>query len=161
MTAMKSPIFLRSPGVRVAVELHAEGFDPWAIVQRAEQAIPENARGAASVFVGRMREFNENSSVTTLFLEHYPGMTERELGRIVRAAEMRWPLFDVHVSHRVGYVRPGDALVLVATWSVHRVAARDACNDILERLKHEAPFWKRERLADGAERWLEHNTPGS
>lgn len=145
----------------MAVEIHAEDFDPWAIVQQVEQAIPASARGAASVFVGRMRDFNEDAAVTGLFLEHYPGMTERELQRIVGAAEARWPLLGCHVSHRVGHVRPGDVLVLVATWSAHRVAARDACADILERLKHEAPFWKRERLADGSERWVEQNTPGS
>ncbi len=145
----------------MAVEIHTEDFDPRAIVQQVEQAIPASARGAASIFVGRMRDFNEDEAVTGLFLEHYPGMTERELQRIVGAAEARWPLLGCHVSHRVGHVRPGDVLVLVATWSAHRVAARDACSDILERLKHEAPFWKRECLADGSERWVEHNTPGS
>lgn len=143
----------------MAVELHTEDFDPWALVREAEQAIPANARGAASVFVGRMRDFNEDDDVTALFLEHYPGMTERELARIVEEAEARWPLLGCHVAHRVGEVRPGDALVLVATWAAHRAQARDACSEILERLKHEAPFWKREQLADGSIRWVEHNTP--
>lgn len=144
----------------MAVEIRPGDFDPWEIVRQAEQAIPANARGAASVFVGRMRDFNEDEDVTGLFLEHYPGMTERELERIVAEAEARWPLLGCHVAHRVGDVRPGDALVLVATWSAHRIAARDACSDILERLKHEAPFWKRETLADGTDRWVEKNTPG-
>lgn len=144
----------------MAVELYSEDFDPWALVARAERDIPAEARGAASVFVGRMRDFNEDNTVTGLFLEHYPGMTERELERIVAEAESRWPLLGCLVAHRVGDVRPGDALVLVATWSAHRIAARDACSDILERLKHEAPFWKRERLADGSDRWVEKNTPG-
>ena len=143
----------------MAVELYTGDFDPWALVREAEQAIPANARGAASVFVGRMRDFNEDDDVTALFLEHYPGMTERELARIVEEAEARWPLLGCHVAHRVGEVRPGDALVLVATWAAHRAQARDACSEILERLKHEAPFWKREQLADGSIRWVEHNTP--
>jgi molybdopterin synthase catalytic subunit len=88
-------------------------------------------------------------------------MTERELERIVAEAESRWPSITCEVAHRVGSIDPADTLVLVAVWSAHRVAARDACAEILERLKHEAPFWKRERLSDGSERWVERNTPGT
>lgn len=144
----------------MTVAIHHEDFDPWEVLREAEREIPAESRGAASVFVGRMRDFNEDDAVTGLFLEHYPGMTEQELERIVDAARGRWPLLGVHVAHRVGEVSPGDVLVLVATWSAHRAAARDACSEILERLKHEAPFWKRERLADGSSRWVERNTPG-
>lgn len=144
----------------MAVRLFVEPFDPWRLIQERERSLPLEKLGACSVFVGRMRDFNEATGIATMFLEHYPGMTERELERIVAEAESRWPSITCEVAHRVGGVDPSETLVLVAVWSAHRVAARDACADILERLKHEAPFWKRERLLDGTERWVEKNTPG-
>ncbi|AHE97171.1 molybdenum cofactor biosynthesis protein MoaE [Thioalkalivibrio paradoxus] len=144
----------------MAVQLHAEPFDPWAVIRERERGLPLHRLGAAAVFVGRMRDFNDGREVRGMFLEHYPGMTERELERIVAEAEAKWPLEACEVAHRVGAIEPSDTLVLVAVWSAHRVAARDACSEILERLKHEAPFWKRERLPDGSERWVEQNTPG-
>lgn len=144
----------------MAVRLFAEPFDPWRLIREREQHLPLEKLGACSVFVGRMRDFNEARDIATMFLEHYPGMTERELERIVAEAESRWPSITCEVAHRVGPVDPSETLVLVAVWSAHRVAARDACAEILERLKHEAPFWKRERLPDGTERWVEQNTPG-
>ena len=145
----------------MGVRLFSQPFDPWTLVRERERALPMEKLGAASVFVGRMRDFNDAQDVHGMFLEHYPGMTERELERIVTEAEARWPATICEVAHRVGSIDPADTLVLVAVWSAHRVAARDACTEILERLKHEAPFWKRERLADGSERWVEKNTPGS
>lgn len=144
----------------MAVRLFDRPFDPWALVKEREEKLPLESLGACSVFAGRMRDFNEAEDIRAMFLEHYPGMTERELERIVAEAEARWPSITCEVAHRVGAVEPSETLVLVAVWSAHRVAARDACAEILERLKHEAPFWKRERLADGTERWVEQNTPG-
>lgn len=145
----------------MAVRLFSEPFDPWALVRERERELPLEKLGAISVFVGRMRDFNDDRTVQGLFLEHYPGMTERELERIVMEAEAHWPLDACEVAHRVGAVNPSETLVLVAVWSAHRIAARDACAEILERVKHEATFWKRERLEDGNERWVETNTPGS
>jgi molybdopterin synthase catalytic subunit len=142
------------------VRLFDQPFDPWALVREREDRLPLESLGACSVFAGRMRDFNDSEEVRAMFLEHYPGMTERELERIVAEAEARWPSITCEVAHRVGMVEPAETLVLVAVWSAHRVAARDACAAILERLKHEAPFWKRERLADGTERWVEENTRG-
>jgi len=144
----------------MAVRLFDRPFDPWTLVKEREEALPLESLGACSVFAGRMRDFNEAENVQAMFLEHYPGMTERELERIVAEAEARWPSITCEVAHRVGAVEPSETLVLVAVWSAHRIAARDACAEILERLKHEAPFWKRERLTDGTERWVEQNTPG-
>ncbi|MBS0001863.1 MAG: molybdenum cofactor biosynthesis protein MoaE [Thioalkalivibrio sp.] len=144
----------------MAVRLFDQPFDPWTLVRERERGLPLEGLGACTVFAGRMRDFNEDQDVRALFLEHYPGMTERELERIVAEAEARWPAITCEVAHRVGAVEPSETLVLVAVWSAHRVDARDACSEILERLKHEAPFWKRERLADGSERWVEKNTPG-
>lgn len=144
----------------MGVHLIDEPFDPWDLVRDREHDLPMEKLGATSVFVGRMRDFNDDRDVGGMFLEHYPGMTERELERIVAEAESRWPSITCEVAHRIGSINPSDTLVLVAVWSAHRIAARDACAEILERLKHEATFWKRERLTDGSERWVEKNTPG-
>jgi molybdopterin synthase catalytic subunit len=144
----------------MAVRLFDRPFDPWTLVKEREEELALERLGACSVFAGRMRDFNEAEDIRAMFLEHYPGMTERELERIVAEAEVRWPSITCEVAHRVGAVEPSETLVLVAVWSAHRIAARDACAEILERLKHEAPFWKRERLTDGTERWVEQNTPG-
>jgi molybdopterin synthase catalytic subunit len=91
-------------------------------------------------------------------LEHYPGMTERMLGRVCSTAEQRYPVLHIEVVHRIGILSPGDPIVLIAVWSQHRAAAFDACRDIINTLKERAPFWKRETLADGA-RWVSKNTP--
>jgi molybdopterin synthase catalytic subunit len=84
-------------------------------------------------------------------------MTEAYLQRLVQEAHDRWPLLDALVLHRVGALVPGDPIVLVAVWSAHRGAAFEACRYLIEELKHRAPFWKREKLAD-RERWVEGNT---
>ena len=107
----------------------------------------------------RCATINEGESVRGMTLEHYPGMTERHLQRIVEAAFAEWPLLDALVIHRVGDLQPNDPIVLVAVWSAHRAAAFAACRFIMEELKSKAPFWKREDIAGGA-RWVEHNTPG-
>nr|WP_231940954.1 molybdenum cofactor biosynthesis protein MoaE [Acidihalobacter aeolianus] len=126
----------------------------------AEHALDDGRAGATAVFVGSMRDFNVGDDVSEMFLEHYPGMTERELGLIVAEAEARWPLLDCLVVHRVGRLLPGEPIVLTAAWSAHRAAAFEACRHLMEALKHRAPFWKRETLADGSSRWVEQNTPG-
>jgi len=142
------------------VELCSECYHPWQVLATYEQAHGQPGRsGAAAVFVGTMRDYNEGETVHGLFLEHYPGMTERHLERIAAEAMQRWSLDDLLLLHRVGEVAPGEAIVLVAAWSGHRTAAFEACRYVLEDLKHRAPFWKRETLADGT-RWVERNTPG-
>jgi molybdopterin synthase catalytic subunit len=87
-------------------------------------------------------------------LEHYPGMTEKELARIEAEARARWPLEDVLIIHRHGRLEPGERIVLVATASAHRQAAFDACQFLIDWLKTRAPFWKREEGPAGA-RWVE------
>jgi molybdopterin synthase catalytic subunit len=144
----------------VAVALRERPFDPWAELQAHEHAWLAPGRfGATASFVGTMRDFNEGADVTGLFLEHYSGMTERELERIVDEERERHGLLECLVVHRVGAIEPGEPIVLVATWSAHRAAAFDACRAIMEALKSRAPFWKREDTAAGA-RWVERNTPG-
>ncbi len=143
------------------IELRETPFEPYAEVLRhqAGASLRAGQYGATSIFVGTMRDFNEGNSVTRLWLEHYPGMTERELGRIVDEARTRWPVLETLVIHRVGEVYPDEPIVLVAVWSAHRAAALQACSFLIEALKHRAPFWKKESLASG-NRWVETNTPG-
>jgi molybdopterin synthase catalytic subunit len=92
-------------------------------------------------------------------LEHYPGMTEKELERIIGEAHERWQLLDELVIHRVGELLPNEPIVLVAVWSAHRKDAFEACRHIMEALKSRAPFWKKERLDQGV-RWVDKNTDG-
>jgi molybdopterin synthase catalytic subunit len=136
-------------------------FDPAEALRRHQRdaGLRAGSFGAMTSFVGTMREFNDGDAVTGMMLEHYPGMTERYLEKISREAANRWDLLDTLVLHRVGQLKPGDPIVLVAVWSAHRAAAFDACRYLLEALKSQAPFWKKEaREADT--RWVEKNTPG-
>lgn len=147
---------------RHAVHLATAPFDPWAALAEHERSLAERRGrfGATGVFVGTMRDFNAGDEVESLFLEHYPGMTERELERIAAEALAGWPLESCLIVHRVGAIRPGEAIVLTAAWSAHRGAAFDACRHLIEALKHRAPFWKKETLAGGGRRWVRENTPG-
>ena len=110
--------------------------------------------GAVASFVGLVRAEHGGDAVTAMTLEHYPGMTERQLAAIEAQARRRWPLHDSLVVHRVGRMLPGEAVVLVATASAHRHAALDACAFLIDWLKTEAPFWKLEETPSG-ERWVE------
>ncbi|MBM7060026.1 molybdopterin synthase catalytic subunit MoaE [Pseudomonas sp. UL073] len=110
--------------------------------------------GAVVGFVGYVRDFNDGQEVSGMLLEHYPGMTEKALAKIVGEAEARWPLLKVEILHRIGRLEPGEPIVFVGTASAHRQAAFDACNFIMDYLKTRAPFWKKEDTADGP-RWVE------
>lgn len=110
--------------------------------------------GAVAGFVGYVRDYNDGADVAGMFLEHYPGMTEKALEKIVVEARARWPLLNVCVIHRVGELAPGDPIVFVGIASAHRDAAFDACRFIMDYLKTRAPFWKRE-ATPGGERWVE------
>ncbi len=144
------------------IRLSAQAFNPWQSLQeyQANQVHLAGKFGATAVFVGTMRDFNQGDRVESMYLEHYPGMTEKQLQRIVEDAENQWQLLDCLVMHRVGDVRPDDVLVLVAVWSAHRGDAFDASRFIMENLKSRAPFWKRESLASGQTRWVEKNSDG-
>jgi len=110
--------------------------------------------GAIASFVGLARDMNEGSGVAAMTLEHYPGMTEKALAALVEAANSRWDLLDVTVIHRVGRLLPGDPIVLVVVASSHRGEAFAACEFIMDYLKTQAPFWKKEETPDG-ERWVD------
>lgn len=143
------------------IEVREAPFDPWHyLAERQAQQGASACSGATAVFVGTMRDFNEGDTVQAMYLEHYPGMTERQLEALAAATLQEWSLDDVLIVHRVGEITPAQPIVLVAVWSAHRAEAFDACRHLMETLKHSAPFWKRETLLDGAVRWVEKNTPG-
>ncbi len=110
--------------------------------------------GAVACFVGTVRDVNEGTGVSAMTLEHYPGMTEKALEAIVARARERWRLDDVLVVHRVGELAPLDQIVLVAVTSRHRGEAFQACEFVMDWLKTQAPFWKKERTSQG-ERWVD------
>ncbi|GAA0427584.1 molybdopterin synthase catalytic subunit MoaE [Massilia aurea] len=110
--------------------------------------------GAVVAFVGTVRDLNDGAQVAAMELEHYPGMTEKALDDIAAQAAARWPLFATLVIHRVGPLLPLDQIVLVAVTAAHRGDAFAACEFIMDYLKTEAPFWKKEDTPDGA-RWVD------
>lgn len=110
--------------------------------------------GAIASFVGVVRDLNDGDNVSSMFLEHYPGMTERQLEKICAEASTRWRVIDTLVVHRVGELKPTDQIVLVVVTSGHRGDAFAACEFIMDYLKTRAPFWKREETPAGS-RWVE------
>ena len=145
----------------MAVQLHTAPFNPYELLQLWQaDHLTSGSFGATASFVGTMRDFNEGDGVQAMTLEHYPGMTEKQLEEIVADAKSQWPLLDALIAHRVGDIEPGEPIVLTACWSAHRAAAFDACRYLMEALKSRAPFWKKETLSDAQTRWVANNTPG-
>ena len=110
--------------------------------------------GATTIFVGKVREMNLGDEVSSLYLEHYPAMTEKALREIVAEAQSRWDIQRVSVIHRVGLLHTGDEIVLVGVSSSHRGDAYAANEFIMDYLKTRASFWKKEQTQKG-ERWIE------
>lgn len=110
--------------------------------------------GAIVFFTGLVREMNQGRDVSGLFLEHYPGMTEKALHSITEQACTRWPLSRIRLIHRIGQLHVSDQIVFVAVSSAHREAAFEACHFIMDFLKKQAPFWKKETSQDG-DTWVE------
>lgn len=110
--------------------------------------------GAVVNFIGRVREFSEQSNVTGLLLEHYPGMTEKSIMKIIEKARQRWSIERVSVIHRIGKLLLEDNIVYVGVSSAHRDTAFEVCRFIMDYLKTEAPFWKKEITSEG-EVWVE------
>jgi len=139
-----------------------EGFDPWQVLTEHQQKISQlsGKYGATAVFVGTMRDFNDGDDVKEMFLEHYPGMTEKHLENICAQATAEHGLLESLVVHKVGTIKTNDPIVLVAVWTAHRKQAFEACREIMEDLKSKAPFWKKEQLGNGSDRWVEKNTKG-
>jgi molybdopterin synthase catalytic subunit len=139
------------------VRVQEQALDPWRELAAGRQPL-DGSFGGTAIFVGTMRDFNQGQGVERMTLEHYPGMTERYLREVCDEAAGRWELVDSLLVHRVGSVRPGDAIVLVAVWAVHRDAAFAACRFIIDELKSRAPFWKQEQTATGL-RWVAPEGP--
>ena len=138
------------------VRVQTEDFDLTREVAglRAAQGARAAQIGAIASFIGTVRDINDGSGVASMTLEHYPGMTERALEAIVTQARGRWDIYDALVIHRVGTLHPQDQIVLVVTLGAHRGEAFAACEFIMDYLKTQAPFWKKEQNP-GGERWVE------
>lgn len=134
------------------IRVQAELFDLAAEVRALHEHNPKV--GAVASFLGLVRDISEGSGVSTMTLEHYPGMTEKSLEKITQDAFERWQLLDATVIHRVGTLNPTEPIVLVAVASSHRGDAFAACEFIMDHLKTQAPFWKKEFTEDG-ERWVD------
>ncbi|HEC28610.1 MAG TPA: molybdenum cofactor biosynthesis protein MoaE [Gammaproteobacteria bacterium] len=144
----------------MAVSITEKPFNPWDELQtRQDNLSMAGQYGATAVFVGTMRDFNEGDKVKAMTLEHYPGMTEKYLEKIILQAERQWELMHTLVIHRVGHILPDESIVLVAVWAAHRANAFDASRYIMEELKSHAPFWKKETLEDG-DRWVGKGSEG-
>ena len=136
----------------MTVRVQTDDFDVSQEIARLREG--DHGVGAIAAFIGAVRDLNDDASVTGLTLEHYPGMTESALADIVAGARQRFDIRNALIVHRVGALLPGDAIVLVAVTSAHRGMAFDACRYIMDLLKTQAPFWKKERTPDG-ERWVD------
>ena len=134
------------------VRIQAEDFDVTQELAALRGADPRV--GAVCCFVGTVRDRNDGASVATLELEHYPGMTERSIESMIDAAHGRFDLCAARVVHRVGLLRPLDQIVLVVVSSAHRGESFQACEFLMDYLKTQAPFWKKELTPLGA-RWVD------
>lgn len=134
------------------ISVQPEDFDTGNELQQLRAATPQ--AGALVNFVGLVRDLSAEGKLDQMVIEHYPGMTETALQRIVEQACQRWPLLGVRLIHRVGSLAAQAQIVLVATTSLHRQAAFEACAFMMDYLKTEAPFWKKE-IGDFGERWVE------
>ncbi|WP_423455177.1 molybdopterin synthase catalytic subunit MoaE [Ottowia sp. VDI28] len=134
------------------VSIQTEDFDLTEEVAALRQG---DARvGAVCAFVGTVRDRNDGQAVGSLELEHYPGMTEKAIEAMVDQALARFDLFGVRIIHRVGPLAPQDQIVLVAVTSAHRGESFQACEFLMDYLKTQAPFWKKEETPEGS-RWVD------
>lgn len=137
----------------MAVRVEAKDFDIGAEV--AALIAGRTDIGAIVTFTGTVRDESKAGPITSMTLEHYPGMTEAELARVEAEANDRWPLQASLIVHRIGTLRPGENIVLVVTASPHRQAAFAAAEFLMDYLKSKAPFWKKETATDGSGAWVD------
>lgn len=136
----------------MTVRVQVADFDAGAEIAALRRGNPKV--GAVASFIGVVRDLNEGDQVAEMTLEHYPGMTEKALEKIVAEAQARWEIYDALVIHRVGTLKPTDQIVLVVTTSAHRGEAFQACEFLMDYLKTRAPFWKKEQTGQGG-RWVD------
>lgn len=137
----------------MSIRIQTENFDLSAELNRLRSDHLDI--GAVVSFVGTVRDVNDGDGVLSMELEHYPGMTESALEEIESHARQRWDILDSIVIHRVGVLKPTDQIVLVAVASRHRDEAFRACEYMIDALKTQAPFWKKEQTAKGDVRWVQ------
>lgn len=123
------------------------------LLKNSSEKINKNNIGAIVSFVGSVRDINEGDKIMSMFIEHYPEMTEACINKILISSNLKWPIFSARVVHRIGLLTPGENIVFVGVTSSHRKAAFDACEYIMDYLKTRAPFWKKEETEDGS-RWV-------
>lgn len=149
--------------MHLQINLLAEHLDPLHCLAQWHRMLTaecHSSHAAESMFIGRVRATDaEGQPLAALELEHYPGMTERQLQELAHACCQRHGVSRCLIQHRIGRVLPGDAIVLVVIGADRRGPAQRCCQDVLEALKHDAPFWKREWRRDGGSSWLSGNTP--
>ena len=155
-TVTKLPGSRQSPVASQMIRVQTEDFDAGAELEQLRSSNRGQA-GAVVSFTGLVRDLNAGDAVMQMTLEHYPGMTEKALANIEQAANERWELTATLIIHRVGPLSPNDNIVFVAAASRHRKQAFRACEYMIDTLKTEAPFWKKETLADRT-RWVEQET---
>jgi molybdopterin synthase catalytic subunit len=136
----------------MTVRVQTNDFDVGAEINGMRLSNPNI--GAVVSFIGQVRDLNDGDNVATMTLEHYPGMTEKSLAGIIEQAQARWQVADALIVHRVGALKPLDQIVLVLVASAHRKDAFLACEFMMDYLKTEAPFWKKEQTPSG-ERWVD------
>ncbi len=134
------------------VSIQTEDFDLSTEVARLRET--ERGVGAVCSFIGTVRDRNDGQTISTMELEHYPGMTEKSIEAMIDEAHTRFDIFGARVIHRVGVLHPLDQIVLVAVASAHRGQSFQACEFLMDYLKTQAPFWKKEETPEGA-RWVD------
>jgi molybdopterin synthase catalytic subunit len=140
------------------IRVQTEDFDIGAEIGKMTAGNSEI--GGLASFVGLVRDYAGDEKISSMTLEHYPGMTEKQLSRLEAEARERWDLQDVLIIHRYGTLNPGDRIVLVVTASAHREASLESCQFLIDWLKTKAPFWKLEDRESGAQ-WVESRSEDS
>lgn len=144
------------------VEIRQSAFEPWQEIYQYQQQMTglQAKYGATAVFVGTMRDFNNDKQVKQMYLDYYPGMTEKILNEFCQQVIEVPGVLDLLLIHRAGEILPDESIVLIAIWSEHRKQAFEKSRELMENLKSKVPFWKKEITMDGKEVWVEKNTAG-
>ena len=138
--------------MRLSVSIQVEDFE---VSHELAQLRANDARvGAVCSFVGTVRERNSCNAISSMELEHYPGMTEKSITSMMEEADKRFDIYGARVIHRIGLLHPQDQIVLVAVTSAHRGTSFQACEFLMDYLKTQAPFWKKEVTPEGS-RWVD------
>ena len=135
------------------IRVQTDDFDIQAEIEKLRQDRADI--GAIVTFTGTVRDMAKGEPISSMELEHYPGMTEKQLSEIEQQAHERWPLLGSTIIHRYGKLEPGDNIVLVITLSSHRQAAFEAAEFLMDFLKSKAPFWKKESPVEGQANWVD------